>query len=198
MKNKLKTFLGVAFIAASLSFSSPAISAPTEAVVGGATSVQLSQEFVGALGSLQVTPGAVRRSVLNEGTAFFPISGGAIDLGTVKTEIIHQGGLSLSAGGTVVKLTDFLITNLGEQPVLTGLVTANDNLAGRVPLFALALPAVSPPLQPAGGKLVDLKGVGVTLTPEAASALNQAFNVQAFKAGFNIGVARVKAVVYGR
>jgi hypothetical protein len=95
-------------------------------------------------------------------------------------------------------LTDFLIANLGEQPVLTGLVTANDNLAARVPLFALALPAVSPPLQPAGGKLVELKGVGVTLTPEAAGALNRAFNVQAFTAGLNIGVARVRAVVHSR
>jgi hypothetical protein len=198
VKNKLKMFLGIALITASLSFSNPAISAPTETVLGGATTVQLSQEFVGALGGLQVTPGAVGRSALNEGTALFPISGGAIDLGTIKTEIIHQGGLSLSAGGTVVKLTDFLIANLGEQPVLTGLVTANDNLAARVPLFALALPAVSPPLQPAGGKLVDLKGVGVTLTPEAAGALNRAFNVQAFTAGLNIGVARVKAVVHSR
>ncbi len=198
MKSKLKMFLGTAFIAASLSFSNPAISAPTEAVLGGATSVQLSQEFVGALGTLQVTPGAVNRSALKDGTAFFPISGGAIDLGTVKVEIIHQGGLSLSAGGTVVKLTDFSITNLGDKPVLTGLVTANDNLAARVPLFALALPDVKPPLQPAGGKVIDLQGVGATLTPEAAGALNQAFNVQAFKAGLNIGVARVKAFVHSR
>lgn len=195
LKSKLKMFLGVAFIAASLSLRTPAMAAPTEAVLGGATAVQLSQEFVGALGNLQVSPGAVGRGALNKGIAVFPISGGAIDLGTVKTEVIHQGGLSLSAGGTVVKLTDFLITNLGDQPVLTGLVTANGNLVGRVPLFALALPAVSPPLQPIGGKVVDLKGVGATLTAEAAGALNQAFNVQAFTAGLKIGTARVNALV---
>lgn len=198
MKSKLKAFLGLAFIAASLSFNTPAISAPTEAVLGGATAVQLSPEFVGALGNLQVTPSAVGRGVLNKGTAAFPISGGAIDLGTVKTEIIHRGGLSLNGAGTVVELTDFLITNLGDQPVLTGLVTANDSLAGRVPLFALALPAISPPLQPTAGKVIELKEVRVTLTAEAAGALNKAFNVQAFTAGLNIGVARVNAIVHAQ
>jgi hypothetical protein len=193
--NQLKTALSAVTIVAALSFSAPALSAPTEELVAGSTSVKLSGDFVGALTSLQVQPAAVGRGSLAEGVAAFPISGGAIDLGTVRAEIIHQGGLSLTAGGTTVELTDFVITTLADRPVLTGLVTVNDDLAVRAPLFALQLPAVSTPLQPHSGSILTLEGVGVTLTSEAATALNQAFGVSAFRQGINIGTANVNAIV---
>jgi len=172
----------------------PLLAAPTSALVNGSTSVQLSSDFVTALTSLNVTPASLRNATLSNGVASFPISGGAIDLGAVSTEIIHQGGLSLSANGTVVELTDFLISNLNGTPVLTGLVTVNEGLLGRVPLFALGL--AGGPL--AAGRLVTLRNVDVTLTPEAATALNQVFGVTAFTAGFPIGTATVNALTSGK
>ena len=67
---------------------------------------------------------------LKRGIASFPIVSGAGDLGTVKLEINYRGGLSLKAGGTLVELTDYAITNLDGKPLLTGLVKANDSLVG--------------------------------------------------------------------
>ncbi|NJK52291.1 MAG: hypothetical protein HC936_04715 [Leptolyngbyaceae cyanobacterium SU_3_3] len=191
---KWQAVAGVASLVAVLSFGTPASAAPTEPLTGGRTSVQLSADFVNALVSLQVAPGVVGRGTLDKGVASFPISGGAIDLGTVKAEIIHRGGLSLKAGNTTVELTDFIISTLGEKPVLTGLVTVNDSLAFRAPLFNLGITGVTPPLAPKDDRLV-LSGVEVTLTAEAAGALNQVFGVTAFKEGLPIGTARVRAGV---
>jgi hypothetical protein len=142
-----------------------------------------------------VLPGVVEGSNLTaQGIVVFPISGGEFDLGTVKTEIIHLGGLSLKSSTTTVELTDFIITTLGEAPVLTGLLTVDDNLAARAPLFALALPPVMPPLQPVKDRIL-LENVGLTLTAEGAAALNDAFGVTAFTEGLNIGTANVSAIV---
>jgi hypothetical protein len=191
----LKTILGTASMLTMLSFSTPVVAAPTEDVTGGSTRVQLSREFVSALASLKVLPGVVGDSDLTgQGIVIFPISGGEFDLGSVKNEIIHLGGLSLKSSTTTVELTDFIITTLGESPVLTGLLTVDDNLATRAPLFALALPPVTPPLQPVKDRIL-LENVGVTLTAEGAAVLNDAFGVTAFTAGLNIGTARVNAVV---
>lgn len=189
---QLSTFVGSAVLGLSLLL--PVQAAPTEQLVGGSTSVQLSSEFAGALGSLGVQPGAVGKGRLRRGVAAFPIAGGQIDLGTAKTEIIHRGGLSLKAGETTVELTDFVISTLGDRPVLTGLVTVNDSLAFRAPLFALELPSLTLPLSPRRSRLV-VPEVKVTLTKEAADALNQVFNVSAFQPGFNIGTATVRAGV---
>lgn len=190
-----KAVFGVTSVVTVLSLSLPAIAAPTEDVISGTTSVQLSADLVNALTSLQVRPAAVGFSRLRRGVASFPITGGAIDLGTVKTEIIHNGGLSLTAGNVVVELTDFVITTLDDRPVLTGLLIANGELVARAPLFELGLPAVTPPLRPARGRIIEIPDVQVTLTAAAATALNQAFGVTAFTQGFNIGTARVRAVV---
>jgi hypothetical protein len=78
--------------------------------------------------------------------------------------------------------------------VLTGLVTVNDSLAFRAPLFALELPELTLPLSPQRSRVV-VPEVKVTLTKEAADALNQVFNVSAFQPGFNIGTATVRAGV---
>jgi hypothetical protein len=172
----------------------PVQAAPTEQVFGGSTAVRLSSDFVDALGSLGVQPGVVGLARLRQGVAAFPISGGQVDLGTAKTEISHLGGLSLTAGETTVELTDFVISTLGDRPVLTGLVTVNDSLAFRAPLFALKLPSLTLPLSPQRSRLV-VPEVEVTLTKEAADALNQVFNVSAFQPGFNIGTATVRAGV---
>ncbi|KAM3091352.1 hypothetical protein ACKFKG_16815 [Phormidesmis sp. 146-35] len=192
LNQKLQAIAGVVSLMAAL--SAPVMAAPTEPLTGGRTSVQLSSTFVDALVSLQVAPGVVGRGTLVDGVVSFPISGGAIDLGTVKAEIIHRGGLSLKAGDTTVELTDFIITTLGEKPVLTGLVTVNDGLAFRAPLFDLAISGVTPPLTPSNDRIV-LDKVGVTLTAEAAGALNQVFGVTAFQEGLAIGTARVRAGV---
>ncbi len=197
-KPRFLALLSAASMMMTIGLATPATSAPTADFVGGSTKVTLSSEFVNALVSLKVTPGVVSKGKLRRGIASFPITSGAGDLGTIKLEVNHQGGLSLTGGSTIVELTDFSITNLGDKPILTGLVKANDSLVGRIPLFNLALsgnPTVRPIVGNHSNQLtqVELKNVNVTLSQEAANALNSVFNVTAFQAGLNIGTAAVTA-----
>ena len=75
---------------------------------------------------------------------------------------------------------------------MTGLVSANGSVVGRIPLFDLTLPASFVDVT-----LIRLDGISVTLRPEAAGALNAVFETTAFTAGFNIGTASVTATAFG-
>ncbi|MGD1106058.1 MAG: hypothetical protein ABR865_03375 [Terracidiphilus sp.] len=162
----------------------------TETIEGGRTTVALASGFVSALGSLDVTPGTVGPTRLYNGTVNFPVTGGAIDLDTAASQILHSGGLTLTAGQTTVTLQSFIIDTTG-TPVITGLVSVDGKLLGRLPLFDLALPSgITLPLKPHDGQII-LKGVGVTLDSTAAGALNSVFHVSAFTGGFGIGTAKV-------
>lgn len=164
--------------------------APTLKYSGHRTDVNLSNEFVGALSSLGVTVAPLKGSRIVSQQARFPIPAAELDLASAKGEIIHTGGLRLSAGATVVELSLFIIdTTTPEASVLTGLVKANGSVVGRIPLFNVQLPTLSLPL-PASQKLTIPDAV-LTLTEDAASALNTVFGVSAFEGGFSIGVAHV-------
>jgi hypothetical protein len=191
---QFKTLFGAGVATAILSGSLAAIAAPSADFVGGKTAVTLSSDFVNALTTLKVTPGTVGSARLKEGVASFPIVSGAGDLGTVKLEVNHRGGLSLKAGSTIVELTDYAITNLDGKPVLTGLVKANDSLVGRIPLFNLVL-TEGPKATPVHGYTqIQVKNVGVTLAKPAADALNGVFKVTAFQEGLKIGTANVNSL----
>jgi glycerophosphoryl diester phosphodiesterase len=163
-------------------------------VNGGNTSVALSTDFVKALGDLNLKAKTVAPTNLgNDGVANFPITGGAADVDPTKLDLLHSGGLVLSSAKTTVGLTDFEITNLGDRPVITGLLTVNDNLLARTTLFDLTVNQVQQVRTTSGGTTLNLKDVGVTLSANAAGALNQTFGVSAFTPGFNIGTAQVVA-----
>ena len=185
-----------AFAMASTLAVSPASAAPTEATRAGLTTVHLSGDFLGALNSLKVAPAAIApgRLVKRHGDvrAAFPITTGAVDLGTIKAEIAHAGGLSLTAGQTRVELSSFLIDLAGSRPVLTGLVVANDSLLGRVPLFDLALGRGS-----VGGNedFLKVEGVSGTLSEAAARGLSGVYCVSAPKRGLPRGTATVRRQV---
>lgn len=189
---QFKTFVAALLLMGSLSTSISA--APTALLTDGKTSVSLSNDFLGALVALRLSAGTVGDATLRSGVASFPVTGGALDLATAKGEINHTGGLFLAAGSTRVELLSFNIDTSGTRTVLTGLVTANGNFVGRVPLFDLTLPAVTLPLQPQAFGNLFLPGVRLTLSSEAAAALNSIFGVTAFAQGFNIGTASLFAV----
>jgi len=172
----------------------PALANPSVNLGSGQTRVFLSNDFLGALGALNLSAGSIGNGTLSSGTATFPIVGGVLDLQNAKGEINHSGGLFLATRTTRVELSSFNIDTTGATPVLTGLVTANGDLVGRVPLFRLELPALTLPLQPQAFGTVFVPNVKVTLSPEAALALNSLFGVTAFTSGFNIGTAQVYAV----
>jgi hypothetical protein len=170
----------------------PAAAAPTSQVAGGRTSVELSQGFLDAVGSLGVHVSAIGPGSLRRGVASFPIPGGALDLADARGDVFHTGGLTLRAGSTEVRLLNFVI-DTQDAPVLTGLVVVNGDLLGRVPLFDLALGA-APEVK---RSLLVLRDVDVTLTGVAADALNEVFDVDAFEEGFAIGEAVVFTFLFG-
>jgi hypothetical protein len=183
-------------LAALCLMSVAAFAQQTKTVDFGQTSVALSSTLTSALQSLNVSLGTVSPTHVFGGTATFPVTGGAIDLDTALANILHSGGLTLEAGNTQVRLQSFNIDTTGATPVLTGLVVVNNQLVGRLPLFNLTLPSgITLPLQLEAGFILQLKGVGVTLTPQAAAALNKVFSVKAFTGGLDIGTASVFAIV---
>jgi hypothetical protein len=180
--------------AIAVSMAAPLASAsPTAQINSGYTLVELAPSFVGALTSLGVAPSKVLPGTLHQRIALFPITGGRLDASNAKGEVPHSGGLKLTSATTQVIISDFVIDTTA-SPKLTGIVTANGSIVGRIPLFNLALPPLSLPLTlPPGPEQLLIEGNRVTLTAEAATALNGAFGVTAFTPGFNIGIASVYA-----
>ncbi len=162
----------------------------TNTVNLGSTTVTLSPDFAGALGSLGVTAIATAPGTLSVGILRFPITTGVFDDQSGRFEFMHSGALALIAGDTRVELLHFTIDGLGDDLVLTGLVSVNGSVVGRLPLFRL-MP--NPGTEPNVGFFLSIPSVGVTLSKEAADALNGVFNVAAFVEGFPIGTAAILA-----
>jgi hypothetical protein len=192
--------LGGLLVAGALAFSQAAVAAPSIQLTGGATSVRLSQELLGALASLGVAPDNVLPGGLHPtgqgATVVFPIPTGELDAEGPVLEIVHSGGLTLTAGDTRVALTSFIIENIGNDLRLSGVVKANDTIVGRIPLFRIALtqaPEVTPGSGGDAGRF-KVEGAELTLTSRAAATLNAAFGLdRVFTAGFPIGKARIVA-----
>jgi hypothetical protein len=189
-------------LASTLVFAQPAVAAPSVQLVSGHTTVALSPDLLNALGSLGVTPDNVLPGGLNPTSTganiVFPIPTGELDAAGPKLEILHSGGLTLTAGGTRVALTSFIIENIGSSGrlQLTGVVKANDTIVGRIPLFSIRLtqaPEVTAESGTTAGRLT-VRQARLTLTPRAAETLNAAFGLDGvFTSGFPIGTARIEA-----
>jgi hypothetical protein len=181
--------------------SNPTPAAVVPAVPGGTTAVALDAGFTDALTQLGLTPGTVGEATLDgaTGTVTFPITGGTVTLYDRETGyrpwvqgvLFHEGsGLSLTAGGTTVELTDFTI-DPGKPARLFGNVSVNGQLAvASAPLFNLDGSTLEPPTTDADGSAV-LDGTTVKLAPEAAELLNSTFNTDALAGGFVIGTSTI-------
>ena len=178
--------------------SNPTPVAVVPAVPGGSTAVALDTGFTDALTQLGLTPGVIGGATLDgsTGTVTFPITGGTVTLYDRETGyrpwvqgvLFHEGsGLSLTAGGTTVELTDFTI-DPGKPARLFGNVSVNGQLAAAsAPLFNLDGSTLNPPTMGSGTAV--LQGTTVKLSPEAAALLNQTFSTNALAGGLVIGVA---------
>jgi hypothetical protein len=176
--------------------SAPVASIPK--LTGKQTQVMLDPAFVKALGSLKLTPGVVSPATLKGGTLTFPITGGSASYyqpGTrdpyVVSSIRHdRSGISLSHGGTTVKLTDFVVD--AASSLLTGNVSANGKSAALgAPLFILDGSTLKPLQVDKSAGTAVLEGTTVKLTKEAAQLLNKTFKTHALKEGLVIGTAKI-------
>ena len=220
MRKSIKATVGVAaaaLLVAGLGFSATTASAhvpakssgssipsPIAAVPnlkGGNTAVLLDANFLAALKSLGVTPGVLGGATLTDGSLHFPITGGDVVYWSPKGSyrpyvqgvILHAGsGLSLTAGSTVVSLTNFKV-NPGNS-VLYGNVSVNGTLAAAdAPLFQLNGSTLKP-LTLSGNDAI-LTGTTVHISATAAGLLDKVFNTTGVKAGLLVGVATITAQI---
>ncbi len=183
--------------------ATPTPAAAIDSLSGQDTSVKLDAGFVKALTALKVTPGPVGTAKITDaGAAVFPITGGNVsyygpDSGVnpyVQGRIEHDGsGLSLTAGGKKVELTNFVVDP--GKSLLTGKVSVDGKeAAASAPLFFLDGRTLKNPIQVDEDKgTATLTGTTVKLKAEAADLLNQTFGIQDLKGGLVIGVATITA-----
>lgn len=156
-------------------------------LTGGGTTLALDAGTAKALTGLGVTPSVIAPGTVTAAGLRFPITAGRLAVGTFAGTIDHSGGIALTAGATVVRLTDFRIITTG-TPRLTARV---GDTSARVPLaVSLANARVG-----ISNRTAVVRGAAVSLTAESAAALNAAFKVSALSAGVPLGVADVRGQV---
>ena len=157
----------------------------------GVTALTIDPGTAGALGTLGVKVSALSPAVAFAGRggapAFaFPISYGRVEAATLAGRIFHRGGLRFTAGGKSVGVRSFTIDTR------TGFLTARVvGTKTRIPLLKIDASGVDVSLLPG---FAVLRGISVSLTPQAASALNATFSTSAFTAGLKIGTVEIVAV----
>jgi hypothetical protein len=181
--------------------SIPAPVAAVPAIKGGNTAVLLDSGFTDALTSLGLTPGVLGTATLTDGSVHFPITGGSVVYWSPKGSyrpyvqgiLEHDGsGLSLTAGGTEVDLSNFTV-NPGNS-LLYGDVSVNGTSAAvQAPLFNLHGGTLKP-LQLQGDDAI-LTGTTVHVSSTAAGLLNKVFNTTAVKGGLLVGIATITAQI---
>jgi hypothetical protein len=176
--------------------------AAIDSLTGKQTAVTLDAGFLEGITDLMLTPATVGGATLDAATGkiAFPISGGNVTYFDpasgvdpfVQGLINHDGsGLSLTgASGKVVELTDFVVDPA--KSMLTGKVTVDGEVAfPSAPLFLLDGSTLNPlEVNKADGTAV-LEGTTVTLTKDAADALNMVFETEALAEGFLVGIAEI-------
>jgi len=181
----------------SSSSGAPQPVARVDSLTGESTSIALDKGFTDALTSLKVAPGVVGTATLQGSSVVFPITGGSVRVfkkGEVVPyvigEIQHEGsGLSLTAGGTKVELTNFNV-DPGVQRVY-GDVTVNGKVAATSAYLFTLDGATLKPLT-TSGDTATLTGTKVEISPVAAPLLDSTFKTDAVKAGLLVGIATIK------
>ncbi len=181
--------------------SSGASTEPVAAIdplTGVDTSVALDAGFTDALKQLKVTPGVVGDAKLDGTDVSFPITGGSVTYYDpassvrpyVQGLINHEGsGLSLTAGGTKVELTDFVIDPGTSQLMGTVSVDGKEAASDAV-LFDLDGTTLEP-LKTNPDGTATLAGTTVLLSDDAATLLNDTFGIQDLAGGLKIGVSTI-------
>ena len=154
-------------------------------LVGKQTSVALNPATSQLLKEHQIVVTAVAPATYRT-TLLWPVSGGQIAVATAAGTIDHTGGVKLSHAGTSVQVTSFIIDTSTKQ--VTALIGGQ-----RLPIFAVDTSSEKRQTG-VGGTIVE-GGLKFTLIEGAATALNSALGVSAFKAGQVFGTATITLAV---
>lgn len=174
----------------------PAPVAAIDNLKGNTTQITLDQGFVDALGSLGLTPGVSGKARLVDGKLVFPITGGNVTVFTpgevspyVIGQIQHVGsGLTLSAGGTTVRLSGFNV-DPGVSRVYGDVAVNGKTVVRSAYLFQLDGRTLNP--LSTTDRTATLEGTKVEISPDAAGLLNSTFKTDAVKGGLLVGIAKI-------
>ena len=181
----------------SSSKSAPEPVASLDEVTGTSTAIKLDKGFTDALTTLGLTPGVTGDGQLtDDGSLVFPITGGNVTVfkpGEVSPYVIGQlqhvtSGLTLTAGGTTVKLSNFNV-DPGVSRVYGDVEVNGEPAASSAFLFQLDGRTLQP-LKTEGTDAI-LTGTKVEISPVAADLLNQTFKTDAVTADLLVGIATI-------
>lgn len=165
------------------------------ALTGVGTTVNLNPSTVQALTGLGVKVAPYGSATLSGSAVTFPITSGYVEIhsdkshkpGYIEGSIEHYGsGLTLTAGGTTVTLSDFVV-----DPGNSNLYASVNGTPDPSPLLQLDGRKVTVSTNAAGD--VVLNGTIANLTDSAATALDSAFHTQAIKGGTPLGTVHLVA-----
>jgi hypothetical protein len=178
------------------SASAPKAVAAIADVQGQSTAIKLDKGFTDALTALKLTPGVTGDGKLTDGSLVFPITGGNVTVfkpGEVSPYVIGQlqhvtSGLTLTSGGTTVKLSNFNV-DPGVSRVYGDVEVNGQSAAKSAFLFQLDGRTLKP--LKTVGKTAILTGTKVEISPVAAGLLDQTFKTDAVKGGLLVGIATI-------
>jgi hypothetical protein len=147
--------------------------------------VALTPETAEALTHQEITVSAVASATVHT-TWVFPVSGGHIVASTLTGTVEGTGGFTLSHGGYTVRLTNFIVDTSSRQ--LTALLAGTRRAVFNLNLSFLTHATGS------NGALFG-RDIELVLTAEAATTLNSALHVSAFKAGEHFGTITLTLAV---
>ena len=156
-------------------------------VIGKSTDVVVNPAVSAALKHADITVTAVAPATAKT-TLLFPVSGGQIVVATLAGTVDHTGGLTFRHSGKSVTLTNFVINTNTKQ--LTATVGGQS-----MPIFDLNL--ASPKRASGPHRTLVASNIKLTVTSQAATALNSGLGVSTFKGGMNFGIATL-TVAYAR
>jgi hypothetical protein len=180
----------------------PSPIAELPSLTGVRTQVTLDPAFLQALTGAALKPVAVGNATLTgSGLLTLPITGGSLRVfagggasgaPTAQGSIAHQGsGLQLTGGNKRVTMRNLVIDP--ESGGVTGTVAVNGTVSGTdVPVFALDETGLQEPTKSASGTVV-LRGATLSLTPDAAKLLNDAFGAPEVTDNQQVGTVVIAA-----
>lgn len=174
-------------------------------VKGGRATLVPTAAFGTALSTAEVTLSKIKPgNVSPDQVVSFRATGGQVDLGAGRGEVVLSGGIQLVKNGVVVSLTDFTIgvnTPASEEAAsVTALATANGIFFGRVAIASVSYADSAEfdtlPLEVKKNKLT-INDVGMTLTNGGAETLNELLEAEVFTGDTPIATVQLSLVFAG-
>lgn len=154
---------------------------------GGQTMLRLDPDTAQVLADNDVEIAPASEARTGSSGLVFPVTGGLINAKSLQGSFKHSGGLTFTAGGKSLTIRNFVVSTT------SGTLTAYaDEARASVPVLRLDLAKAT--IKASTNKLA-VYALPATLTPQAASTLNEYFATDIFAGGLSIGTVRADVAI---